>query len=248
MNTRTLLTAVAALAITAAAHAEPTTRSFIGYGYDLESGEFRYTEHHTQTLEGDRVVDWSVDYRLPDGSTLATKWLKPGNHPAVPEYRLTVERNGYVEGIRRVDGNTIELIRQKPGEDTPDTKTIDHDDTACADSGFDAYLRDNWAAAMDGKKLKFDFIAAGRLGDYGFKAKRIDDTRFEGKPAVRFEVSLASLLGVFIDSLELTYDPDTRRLLEYRGVGNMPGEDDKVYPVRVSYYSERPEDLPPAPN
>ena len=76
----------------------------------------------------------------------------------------------------------------------------------------------------------------------------MDDTSFEGKPAVRFEVSLASFLGVFVDSLELTYDPDSKKLLEYRGIGNMPGDDNKVYPVRVSYYSERPGDLPPAPN
>ena len=184
MNIRHLL-AAAALAASTAAHAEPTTRSFTGYGYELESGTFRYTEHHTQTLKDGKVVDWSVEYRQPDGSILATKWLKPGAHPAVPEYRLTVKTNGYIEGIRRIDANTIELIRQKPDQDSPETKTIDHDDTACADSGFDAYLRQNWDAAMSGRKLKFDFIAAGRLGDYGFKAKRIDDTTFEGRRAVR---------------------------------------------------------------
>ena len=245
MNPVKPLLVAAALAFASSGHAE--TKTFVGYGYDLKSDEFRYTEHHTQTLEDGKVVDWQVKYRTPNGELLAEKWLKPGANPAVPEYELSVKTNGYVEGIRRIDDNTIELKRQKAGEDSADTKTISHDASACADSGFDAYLRQNWDRALSGKKLKFDFIAAGRLADYGFKAKRIDDTTFEGKPAVRFEVSLASFLGVFIDSLELTYDPDSKKLLEYRGIGNMPGDDDKVYPVRVSYFSARPENLPPAP-
>ena len=239
-----LFLAFAALAA-GAGHAQ--TNEFVGYGYDLKTDEFRYTEHHTQTLKDGKVVDWQVEYRAPDGALIASKWLKPSGNPAVPEYELSVKTNGYVEGIRRIDDTTIELKRQKPGEESAETKTISHDATACADSGFDAYLRQNWDRALSGKKLKFDFIAAGRLADYGFKAKRIDDTTFEGKPAVRFEVSLASFLGVFVDSLELTYDPDSKKLLEYRGIGNMPGEDDKVYPVRVSYFSQRPDDLPPAP-
>lgn len=240
-----LLLASATLAA-GAGHAQ--TNEFVGYGYDLKTDEFRYTEHHTQTLKDGKVVDWQVDYRDPEGGLIATKWLKPGNNPAVPEYELSVKTNGYVEGIRRIDDNSIELKRQKPGEESAETTIISHDETACADSGFDAFLRQNWERALSGKKLKFDFIAAGRLADYGFKAKRMDDTSFEGKPAVRFEVSLASFLGVFVDSLELTYDPDSKKLLEYRGIGNMPGDDNKVYPVRVSYYSERPGDLPPAPN
>lgn len=244
---RWLIGGLVAICMAPVALAETTTKTFTGYGYELDSGAFRYTEHHSQTLEDGQIVDWQVEYRNPQGQMIASKWLKPGDNPAVPEYELSVKTNGYVEGIRRIDANTIELKRQKPGEDTPETKTVSHDASACADSGFDAYLRQNWDRAIAGKKLKFDFIAAGRLADYGFKAKRIDDTTFEGKPAVRFEVSLASFLGVFIDSLVLSYDPDSKKLLEYRGVGNLPGDDDKVYPVRVSYYSQRPDDLPPAP-
>lgn len=245
MKPLTTLVLSACLLASTPAIAEPTKNTFVGYGYELESGTFRYTEHHTQTLNDGKIVNWAVDYRDPDGKTIASKTLTPGAHPNVPEYRLEMATNGYVEGIRRIDDRKIELIRQKAGEEQPSTKTIEHGARACADSGFDAYLRQNWDAAMSGKKLKFDFIAAGRLADYGFKARRIDDTTFEGNTAVRFEVSLASFLGVFIDSLELTYDPDSKKLLEYRGVGNLHGDNDKVYPVRVSYYSQRPEDLPP---
>src|SRR3546814_4984440 len=75
---------------------------------------------------------------------------------------------------------------------------------------------------------------------YHFRARRIADTIFESRPAVRFRVEPDSLLRWFVEPLELTYDPQQHELLEYRGVANIPNPaSGKPYIARIAYYSDR---------
>lgn len=239
-RTAAALLTMLATALPPAAMAETTTRTFTGYAYTLEGGEFRYTEHHTQSLEDGQVTSWTVDYRDPDGETIATKTFRPGDTPTIPAYDFEMVTTGYREGIRHSDGAAITLYRQKAGESSESTKRLTPREQACADSGFDAYVRRHWDKIVDGETLKFQFIAAGRLNDYGFKAERIDDGRFEDRRTIRIKVALDSLFGIFIDPLVLAYDAETEQLKEYRGIGNIQDADGEVYPVRVSYFSEPP--------
>ncbi len=74
------------------------------------------------------------------------------------------------------------------------------------------------------------------------RASQTGTTGFEGRQAVVFDAELDMfLVNFFVDSLKLTYDPDSKRLLEYRGIGNMHNDAGEVYPVRVTYASEMPE-------
>lgn len=217
-------------------------KQFVGYAYTLSDNEFRYTETHIQTLKNGLVTDWKVIYRDADGKTIARKLLMPGDHPAIPDYQLNIPDTGYSEGIRHKEDSGVMLFIVKPGSSNEVTRTLIPDANACADSGFDAYLRQNWDTLIAGITLKFQFLVAGGLKDYKFSAKRIDDTRFEGHAAAQIKVSLDSVLGVFVDPLILTYDINYKTLREYRGLGNIPDQNGKVYPVRVSYYSMPPKE------
>ena len=48
------------------------------------------------------------------------------------------------------------------------------------------------------------------------------------------------LVNHLVQSLKLTYDPDTKRLVQYEGVGNIHNDAGEVYPVRVNYYDKMP--------
>ncbi|MBB88243.1 MAG: hypothetical protein CMP06_13255 [Xanthomonadales bacterium] len=216
-------------------------REFIGYGYTLEGDEFRYIEHHRQMLDNaGTVTAWKVDFWDASGEKIAEKRFIPGNNPSVPGYDFKMLTTGYREGIENVDGPNIILYRQKPDEDSKTTKKLEPRSQACADSGFDQYVREHWDTLQSGERLKFQFIAAGRLSAYAFRAEKTGESSFEGQPAMDLKVALDSVFGVFVDPLRLTYSLDSQQLLEYRGIGNMQNADGKVYPVRVSYYSETP--------
>ncbi len=215
---------------------------FTGYGYTLDRGEFRYTETHTQTIQEGLVTDWKVIYRDTNGKIIARKTLTPGNHPAIPDYRLNIPDTGYIEGIRHDDDGNVTLFVVKQDKSEEATRTLMPEDAACADSGFDAYVRQNWDTLLSGKTITFQFLVAGGLKDYKFRGKRIHGAKFEGQPVAQIKVSLDSLVGIFVDPLILAYDIETQTLKEYRGLGNIPGENGKVYPVRVSYYSMPPKE------
>ncbi len=238
---RTVVLIATCLLCTPALAADGNKHCFTGYGYQLESNEFRYTEHHEQTLDDDgRPVDWTVTYRDPDGEVIARKTLDFSHDEFVPVYEMRMVDSGYLEGIER-DEDGWRMFRRNGENAERETEAFELTENLAADSGFHPFLQSRFETLMDGETRRFRFAAAGRQSVIDLRATRIEDTEFEGETAVRFEAELDMwLVSFFVDSLVLTYDPDTRELLEYRGIGNLHDAEGETYPVRVAYYSEPP--------
>ncbi|WP_293628305.1 hypothetical protein [Salinisphaera sp.] len=215
-------------------------RCFNGYGYTLEGGDYRYTEHHEQRLADGKLRDWDVTYVGRNGETIATKQLEFADSDTVPTYTLEIPASGYREGIRH-EGGEWTMFRRESRDAEEQTKTFTIDTPMAADSGFDPLVRQRFDDLTAGQTVAFNFAAAGRQAVIKLRAKQTGTTTFEGKQAVVFDAELDMfLVNFFVDSLKLTYDPDSKRLLEYRGIGNMHNDAGEVYPVRVTYASDMP--------
>ncbi len=89
---------------------------------------------------------------------------------------------------------------------------------------------------------------AGNLDEFDFRARKVGDATFEGRPAVHIRVEPDSLLRWLVDPLDLTYEPVERKLVEYRGLSNIHDEaTGKPYNVRIIYPTVPPADAPPLP-
>lgn len=244
-----ILSAVAlSLCLVWSAGAAAETLKFYGYAYDLKTDRYLYTEVHHQIVEDGRWLGGTIRYYAPDGSLIGDKTLDFSADPYIPVYRFDMKADGYHEAIASVDAKHVVMEKRSTAEDKLQRKTIDHAQPMTADSGFHSFLRAHFAELMAGKTLSFTLGVAGNLDAYHFRAKRIDDTTFEGKPAVRFRVEPDSLLRWFVDPLEVTYDPQQQKLLEYRGVANIPNPaGGKPYVARIAYYSKPPKDVPKLP-
>ena len=230
----------AALNVTSTAMAADDTHCFNGYGYTLDSNEYRYTEHHEQHFAGDTLRSWDVTYVGRTGDTIATKHLAFKASDTVPTYRLEIPADGYVEGIRH-SGDRWTMFRRESADAKEQTEDFTIEPPMAADSGFDRLVRQQFDELTAGETVPFKFAAAGRQAVIDLRARQTGTTTFEGKPAVVFTAELDMfLVNFFVDSLKLTYDADSKRLLEYRGIGNMHDENGKVYPVRVSYTRDMP--------
>ncbi len=244
-----LIRLFAALSLLCAAlPAMAETLSFYGYAFDLKSGKYLYTEVQQQDLDAQgKWVGGKVRYVLPDGSSLGNKTLDFSADPYVPVYRMELPLSSYSEGIAG-SGDPILVQRQEKGKKL-ETESIKRDGPTCADAGFHSFLLDHFDQLMKGEKVNLKLVVAGGLDQFKFRARRIDDTTFEGKPAVRFYVEPDSLLRFVVDPLELTYDEKTRRLLEYRGMSNViDPATGKLFVTRISYFSKTPDgisNLPP---
>lgn len=220
---------------------QTTRRCFNGYAYTLESGEFRYVEHHEQVLFNGQPIRWYVTYLNPQGEVIATKEMYFKADDTVPVYTFRIPADGYVEGIRHENG-VWTMFRREGEHAEMETETFEVTAPMAADSGFHPLVQKYFDELMAGKTLDFRFAVAGNQSVIDMTAEKIGTTTFEGEPAVVFRASLDMFfISWFVDPLLLTYDPQTERLLEYRGIGNMHNAQGEVYPVRVSYYTEVPE-------
>jgi hypothetical protein len=240
---RQLVCPLLLLAIPAMASAvDAVTARFYGYAYDLDSGQYLYTEVHEQKLLGGRWLGGTIRYFSPDGRELGAKTLDFAANPFVPVYDYRLPALHYHEAITGV-GEQIAMLKSR-GDETR-TATVDNTPPIAADSGFHSFLRAHFQELLDGKTVAFTFVAAGNLDSYKFRARRIEDTMFEGHEAVQFKVEANSLLRLVAPELYLTYDPGQRRLLEYRGPSNViDPKTDEVYKTRIVYPSQTPADAP----
>lgn len=227
-----------------AALAQTQTERFYGYAYDLDSGKYLYTEVYREEIEQGRWIRGHTTYYDADGKRLGEKTLNFTADPYVPVYTLTLPGVGYSEGISKVGPDGVEMFKESR-EHGRANGSVPKDEPMAADSGFHSFLYDHMPELAAGKTLKFRFAAAGQLDSYSFRARKVGDTAFEGKPAIQLKVDPASLLRYLVDPLLLTYDPQTRRLLEYRGISNVINPaTGKPYNARIAYYSKPPDDAP----
>lgn len=233
-----------ALLVAGAAHADPQVLRFYGYAYDLKSGKYLYTEVYREEIEQGRWTSGHTSYYDAGGTRLGEKTLSFSSDPYIPLYTLDLPALGYSEGITAVGPDGVQLFRQFAGHERQ-TGTVPHVQPMAADSGFHSYLYDHMPELAAGVTLKFRFAAAGQLDSYGFRARKTGDTSYDGHAAILIKVEPDSLLRFLIEPLILTYDPQTRQLLEYRGISNVINPaTGKPYNARIAYYSKPPADAP----
>ncbi len=242
MNSLKLLLAASLAAWSFQAQAAEGALRFHGYAYDLKTRAHLYTEVHDQKVDGDRWLGGSITYIGPDGGLIGKKSLDFSQDPFIPVFRMELKSGGgYVEGISGMSKDSIEMFRQGYKESATTERKVARPDATTADSGFHSFIRARFAELMDNKKVRFHFAVAGELDVFKFQGQRIEDTTFEDQPAVRFRVEPGTLLRLLVDPLELTYDPASRRLLEYRGVSNLHDPaSGEAYEVRIVYPSKPP--------
>lgn len=225
-------------------HAAEELHRFYGYAYDLKTGAYLYTEVHEQKIQGDRWIGGNIVYLAPDGSEMGRKTLDFGSNEFIPTFKLSLKHEGYSEGISAV-GKTMELFKQSSRDAKVERTQITVQPGMAADSGFHTYLRAHFDELMQGKTLEFRFVVAGNLDTFKFRARKVGQAEFEGKPAVKIEAEANSLLRLVAPKLELLYEPRERQLLEYRGISNLHDpKTDEPFQVRIGYYSTPPADAP----
>ncbi len=234
-------------ALGGAARADEQVLRFYGYAYDLKTNRYLYTEAHRQRLRDGHWIDGAVRYYDPDGHLIGSKTLDFSADPFVPVYRLDLPQSGYFEAITAV-GERIEMAKREKSGAAVKTASVPRTPPICGDAGFHACIYAHFAELMAGQTLNFSFAVAGNLDVYKFRARRDGEAEFEGRKLVRLRLEPDSVLRWFVDPLEALYDPDGRRLVEYRGVSNLHDpRHGKPYTVRIAYYREPPPDLPVLP-
>jgi hypothetical protein len=229
-------------ALPALAAKEP--RKFYGFAFDDATGKYLYTEVHQHIYDGDRWLSGSVRYFSPDNHLMGEKTLDFSKDPYIPVFRSKFPGERYEEAVANLTPSAIEL--EKLFEGKQQKVSIDRQPGMVADAGFNCYIVDHLADLSSGKTAQFSFVVAGQLDKYSFRLKKAGDGTLDGHPTLKIKGEPDSFLRYLVSPLQMTYDLQTKTLVEYRGTSNLHDpQSGKAYAaVRIVYPSKPPAGAP----
>lgn len=210
-----------------------STRSYNASAYSLDDEKLLYVERHVEKLVDGRLAARDVTYEDAQGNLIAEKSVRYGSDLATPSFEMTDLRTGLVERAQ-VSSENVELFSGLvPKED--EAKTVELPESAVIDAGFDAFMRSNFSAVLEGERLDFEFAvpAAGRF--FQFRLEPEGRLSYAGVEAIAVKMKPANLfLRLLVDPIELIYDLDGQ-LLEFRGLSNVADREGDRYKARIVF-------------
>ena len=240
-----LLTGLAGVCF-AGAHQE---RDYRGEAHDLKTGEFLYSEVHSEVYEGGTHVASVVSYRDARDREIVRKEIDFRKSRTAPNFRSADQRTGYTEAAESTAGAT-RLSWRKDSSHKERSKTLRIPRPAVIDAGFDYFIRENWDALVQGKPLTFHFAVPHHLDYAHFRVAKIGKGTLEGVRCVHFRLApTAFLAGLFVDPIYVAYDIETNRLVDYRGVTNIADDQGKSHRAWITFtYPQPPRTDAASPN
>jgi hypothetical protein len=227
-----LLALSAALAVEGLA--QETEVVYWGEAVDKE-GRLLYREKHiTRTVDG-RTRESLTLYLDPEGREIATLASDYGKSLAMPTYVFKDFRRNYEEGLRHRGGSYY--IYNKGGEQGEKEKPLEDPTNVFSCQGWHYYIVENMDGIERGDTFALRLIFPNKLRTYNFKIEKVSGQGDLLNVRVRFA---NRLVGFFVPHLDLVYDREERKLIEYRGVSNIFDAKDSLQEVRITYSNDPP--------
>lgn len=218
-----LMVAVALMGV--ASTAWSASLNFTGTAYDTDTNELLYIEQHTLTTNQSGLpVSEEVQYVDADNQVLGRKQLDYQTliQPDYQAQYLTVDR---LETVKLTD-TLVKIGGFRPADlERPNPPFV-------IDAGFHYFIVQHFDKLLDGEKVTFEFLSAGRNL---FISMVIEQQKREANRLV-LKLKLKNFFfAALVDPIELEYQIDTRQLLRYEGLTNLPNAEGKLYSARIEY-------------
>lgn len=209
-------------------------QQFTGTAHDLKTGKVIFVESYDVEVDNGRWRSGTTRYATPDGKTIGERKFDFAKDNYVPTYSFDQTNVDYREGITRVDAQQIDLFVVRGGK--RETATIPRVGTMVGDCGSQPYLIDHLGVLDKGETIHFTLAVAGKTDSFRLRARKVEDRTVDGRRAMRIRIELDSLLRLILPPLELTIDPESKRLIEYSGIANLKDPaTQKSFSARIAF-------------
>ncbi len=206
-----------------------------GIALDKKTGLPLYKEQHEEIVENDKCVGLSTIYRDMRNTTIAKRTVSFRDKETIPNFRTEDMRDGYLEGAR-VSGDSVHLYWRRNLRSELNEKTLLIPEPAVVDAGFNNFVKLHWDELLEGSTLHFNFGAPVALDYYPFRIFKKSETMVQGRGRVEMQCDIDNfLVRLFVKPIILTYDVETRRLVEYQGISNINDSLGKSHVVTIHY-------------
>jgi len=207
---------------------------FSSVAHDLKTGRVIYSEQYDVQVDNGRWLSGTTRYVSPSGQQFAERKFDFSLDRYVPIFALDQSDPAYHEGIDRIDKDKVDPYLVRDGE--RQTAALDRTKDMVADCGAQAFIVDHLDELQAGKTVHFTLVVAGRVDAYKLRATKVNELEIDGHHAIVVRSELDSVLSLVLPPLELTFDPVSKRLLEYVGIANVKDPaTHKSYQARIVF-------------
>lgn len=212
--------------------ARPADR-YEGLAYVRGSDRLVYREVHWLYVK-DGVAQQLVLYHCPDGAPFARRLIRELPNAIAPDFDFLDGRDGRHEGVRTQAGGR-EVFYQENKESPLRTARLAARPEGVIDAGFDAFVRAHWDELSRDDSLEAPFLVPSRLEFLDFRIFDAQNGLWHGRKVLRVRMGLAAWYAFALPSIELTYEPHDRHLLEYQGIGAISDSRGRNQNVRIEF-------------
>ena len=211
-----------------------------GQAYDLENGEFLYTEVHQEIYIEGIIQEIMSDYISPEGELLSKRILKFGSDLSKPYVRLEDLRRGYIEGAEVINTGVVRTFTRESFNDPMEEEILRVEEPFVIDGGMTFLFRENWDLLLKGETIYFNFIIPSILDYFEFRAYKEDIVTISGRKGMKLKFEIADfILRAFLDPFYITYALDDMSILHFSGMSNVKDDEGNSYNVNIDYSSTK---------
>lgn len=188
------------------------TEYFVGSAKDRQ-GKLTYTEHHTMTYDGERLVRVETNYYNTKQEKFASLISNFASSPLLPDSEFIDLRTNKKE-ITKVEDDMYVLTTI---DNESKTEKLNITSDMLCGQGYHNYLRKNLNSLKLNKIHEIKFVLPSKRDYYSFDLSLIKSS--ENKKTFKLAIT-NFILKMFADSIEVDYDANGT-LLEYRGLSNI---------------------------
>jgi len=211
----------------------PAAERYTGLAYARNGDQLLYREMHWH-YSADGVGQAVVLYECPEGAPFARKHLIEVPSASAPDFDFQDERDGYREGVHRVDGRR-EVYVQERRDAKVQRRALPPTAGGVIDAGFDTFVRANWSTLSTGTPLTIAFLVPSHFEFLSLKLSNATHTTLEQQPATKLHMGLSAWYGFAVPGFELTYDRAGQRLLRFEGIGTVRDAGGHNQDVRIVF-------------
>jgi len=197
------------------------------------SGATVYFEKHSiliknGVLQSSETIYYDVN-RQKEIGTMRSDYTKS---LAKPTYDFVDLRSGYREGLRLSDSKYI-VYYKKPDQEEK-VKNLKDGESVFSCQGWHYYLLEN-LSVLEKQDITLNLVLPSELDFYSFKVRRAESS---GTQIVAHLELSSWLLSFFAPKLQLVYDKELKRLIEYKGISNILDAKGDRQEVTIHYQYE----------
>jgi hypothetical protein len=212
--------------------------TYNGSAYDKKSSEFYYSEIYEEVMESNKHVATNITYKNSQGLIIGKKKLNFRASSAKPSFQMDDYRNGYMEGSEMTAEGMIKVFYRESKDAELISTVLNVPEPAVVDGGFNYFLKINWDKICSGQKVKFHFVAPEKQDYYSFRLAKEKEIIFLDRKAMVCKMEPENfILRQLVDPIMITYDIQTKRMLQYEGISNIrkSSTNDERYVVKIVY-------------